>query len=66
MLKPRADQIRKHATAGHWTGQDKKDFETAAKFLDKGDLRGFNKFIHTMDTFPRDEILHSAGLWNTK
>ena len=47
-------------------GQDKKDFETAAKFLDKGDLRGFNKFIHTLDSFPRDEILHSAGLWNTK
>ena len=66
LLKPRADQIRKTATSAKWTGQDKKDFETAAKFLDKGDLRGFNKFIHTMDTFPRDEILHSAGLWNTK
>ena len=66
LLKPRADQIRKQATAGKWDAQDKKDFETAAKFLDKGDLRGFNKFIHTLDSFPRDEILHSAGLWNTK
>jgi len=66
LLKPRADQIRKQATAGKWDGQDKKDFETAAKFLDKGDLKGFNKFIHTLDSFPRDEILHSAGLWNTK
>ena len=66
LLKPRADQIRKQATAGKWDAQDKKDFETAAKFLDKGDLKGFNKFIHTLDSFPRDEILHSAGLWNTK
>ena len=66
LLKPRADQIRKQATAGKWDGQDKKDFETAAKFLDKGDLKGFSKFIHTLDTFPRDEILHSAGLWNSK
>ena len=66
LLKPRADQIRKQATAGKWDGQDKKDFETAAKFLDKGDLKGFSKFIHTLDTFPKDEILHSAGLWNTK
>ena len=66
LLKPRADQIRKQATAGKWDGQDKKDFETAAKFLEKGDLRGFSKFIHTLDTFPRDEILHSAGLWNSK
>jgi len=66
LLKPRADQIRKTATSAKWTGQDKKDFETAAKFLDKGDLKGFSKFIHTLDTFPKDEILHSAGLWNTK
>jgi len=66
LLKPRADQIRKQATAGKWDGQDKRDFETAAKFLDKGDLKGFSKFIHTLDTFPKDEILHSAGLWNTK
>ena len=66
LLKPRADQIRKQATAGKWDAQDKKDFETAAKFLDKGDLKGFNKFLHTLDTFPKDEILHSAGLWNTK
>ena len=66
LLKPRADQIRKQATNSVWNAADKKDMETAAKFLDKGDLRGFNKFIHTLDSFPRDEILHSAGLWNTK
>ena len=66
LLKPRADQIRKTATSAKWTGQDKKDFETAAKFLDKGDLKGFSKFLQTLDTFPKDEILHSAGLWNTK
>jgi len=66
LLKPRADQIRKQATNSVWNAADKKDMETAAKFLDKGDLRAFNKFIHTLDSFPRDEILHSAGLWNTK
>ena len=66
LLKPRADQIRKQATNSVWNAADKKDMETAAKFLDKGDLKGFNKFIHTLDSFPRDEILHSAGLWNTK
>jgi len=66
LLKPRADQIRKQATNSVWNAADKKDMETAAKFLDKGDLKGFNKFIHTLDSFPRDEILHSAGLWNIK
>ena len=66
LLKPRADQIRKQATNSVWNAADKKDMETAAKFLDKGDLKGFNKFIHTCIHFQgmRYSILQVFGIQN--
>ena len=68
LLKPRADAVRKYIRTNKmkWAAGDINQMNKGADALAKGDIKGFKNVLDKMDTFPRDELIHAAGLWNSK